>query len=556
MVNVAILGFGVVGSGVAEVLDTNERHIEGKVDDLIRLKYILDVRDFPDSPFAGKVVHDFSVIEQDPEVSIVVETIGGAKVALDFTRRALQAGKSVITSNKELVAEHGCELLRLAQEKGVSYLFEASVGGGIPIIRPLNQCLAANEIEEITGILNGTTNYILTRMIRAGLSFDDALREAQANGYAEQDPTADIEGHDACRKICILASLAFGRHIYPRQVPTEGITGVTLADVAYADSCGKKLKLLGRAIRRTDGKVCAYVAPHLVDRENPLSGVEDVFNAIAVRGNAIGDVMFYGRGAGKLPTASAVVADVIDAAKHRDEKKRMFWAEGGDDTAVPPDGLESRWYLRGTGVQAAEAAFPDSTRLSRPGAPADEFALVTTGVTLADVAYADSCGKKLKLLGRAIRRTDGKVCAYVAPHLVDRENPLSGVEDVFNAIAVRGNAIGDVMFYGRGAGKLPTASAVVADVIDAAKHRDEKKRMFWAEGGDDTAVPPDGLESRWYLRGTGVQAAEAAFPDSTRLSRPGAPADEFALVTPPMTRAALEARLTGMTPGSMFRVLD
>ena len=383
MVNVAILGFGVVGSGVAEVLDTNERHIEGKVDDLIRLKYILDVRDFPDSPFAGKVVHDFSVIEQDPEVSIVVETIGGAKVALDFTRRALQAGKSVITSNKELVAEHGCELLRLAQEKGVSYLFEASVGGGIPIIRPLNQCLAANEIEEITGILNGTTNYILTRMIRAGLSFDDALREAQANGYAEQDPTADIEGHDACRKICILASLAFGRHIYPRQVPTEGITGVTLADVAYADSCGKKLKLLGRAIRRTDGKVCAYVAPHLVDRENPLSGAEDVFNAIAVRGNAIGDVMFYGRGAGKLPTASAVVADVIDAAKHRDEKKRMFWAEGGDDTAVPPDGLESRWYLRGTGVQAAEAAFPDSTRLSRPGAPADEFALVTPPMTRA-----------------------------------------------------------------------------------------------------------------------------------------------------------------------------
>ena len=209
MVNVAILGFGVVGSGVAEVLDTNERHIEGKVDDLIRLKYILDVRDFPDSPFAGKVVHDFSVIEQDPEVSIVVETIGGAKVALDFTRRALQAGKSVITSNTELVAEHGCELLRLAQEKGVSYLFEASVGGGIPIIRPLNQCLAANEIEEITGILNGTTNYILTRMIRAGLSFDDALREAQANGYAEQDPTADIEGHDACRKICIQDDIAF-----------------------------------------------------------------------------------------------------------------------------------------------------------------------------------------------------------------------------------------------------------------------------------------------------------------------------------------------------------
>ena len=384
MVNVAILGFGVVGSGVAEVLATNGAHIDRKVDDLLRLKYILDVRDFPDSPFADKVVHDFSVIENDPEVNIVVETIGGAKVALDFTRRALMAGKSVVTSNKELVAEHGCELLRLAQEKGVSYLFEASVGGGIPIIRPLNQCLAANEIEEICGILNGTTNYILTRMIRAGLSFDAALKEAQQNGYAEQDPTADIEGHDACRKICILASLAFGRHVYPRQVPTEGITGVTLSDVAYAESCGRKIKLLGRAMRRPDGKVCAYVAPHLVDQENPLAGVEDVFNAITVKGNAIGDVMFYGRGAGKLPTASAVVADVIDAARHKDEKKRMFWAEGGEDVTVSPAGLESTWYVRaeGTGEQV-RAAFPDRTLLARAGAPEGEFALITEPMTRA-----------------------------------------------------------------------------------------------------------------------------------------------------------------------------
>ena len=384
MVNVAILGFGVVGSGVAEVLATNGAHIDRKVDDLLRLKYILDVRDFPDSPFADKVVHDFSVIENDPEVNIVVETIGGAKVALDFTRRALMAGKSVVTSNKELVAEHGCELLRLAQEKGVSYLFEASVGGGIPIIRPLNQCLAANEIEELCGILNGTTNYILTRMIRAGLSFDAALKEAQQNGYAEQDPTADIEGHDACRKICILASLAFGRHVYPRQVPTEGITGVTLSDVAYAESCGRKIKLLGRAMRRPDGKVCAYVAPHLVDQENPLAGVEDVFNAITVKGNAIGDVMFYGRGAGKLPTASAVVADVIDAARHRDEKKRMFWAEGGEDVTVSPADLESAWYVRaeGTGEQV-RAAFPDRTLLARAGAPEGEFALITEPMTRA-----------------------------------------------------------------------------------------------------------------------------------------------------------------------------
>ena len=395
MVNVAILGFGVVGSGVAEVLATNGPHIDRKVDDLIRLKYILDVRDFPDSPFADKVVHDFSVIENDPEVNIVVETIGGAKVALDFTRRALMAGKSVVTSNKELVAEHGCELLRLAQEKGVSYLFEASVGGGIPIIRPLNQCLAANEIEELCGILNGTTNYILTRMIRAGLSFDAALKEAQQNGYAEQDPTADIEGHDACRKICILSSLAFGRHVYPRQVPTEGITGVTLADVAYAESCGKKIKLLGRSIRRSDGKVCAYVAPHLVDQENPLAGVEDVFNAITVKGNAIGDVMFYGRGAGKLPTASAVVADVIDAAKHRDEKKRMFWAEGGEDVTVSPADLESAWYVRVEGTaDQVKAVFPDRTLLARAGAPEGEFALVTGPMTRAAL---DACLAGLKV---------------------------------------------------------------------------------------------------------------------------------------------------------------
>ena len=398
MVNVAILGFGVVGSGVAEVLATNGPHIDQKVDDLIRLKYILDVRDFPDSPFADKVVHDFSVIENDPEVSIVVETIGGAKAALDFTRRALRAGKSVVTSNKELVAEHGCELFKLAAEKGVSYLFEASVGGGIPILRPLNQCLAANEIEEITGILNGTTNYILTRMIRGGLSFDAALKEAQANGYAEQDPTADIEGHDACRKICILASLAFGRHIYPRQVPAEGITGVTLSDVAWAESCGKKLKLLGRAIRQADGRVCAYVSPHLVDVENPLAGVEDVFNAIAVKGNAIGDVMFYGRGAGKLPTASAVVADVIDAAKHRDEKKRVFWAEGGEDTTVSPDGLASAWYVRGSGdAGAAKAALPGARLLARADAPAGEFALLTGPMTRPELDGKLACVKPLSV---------------------------------------------------------------------------------------------------------------------------------------------------------------
>ena len=378
MVNVAILGFGTVGSGVAEVLTGHENSIERKAGGLIRLKYILDVRRFPDSPFADRFVQDFAVIENDPKVDIVVETIGGATVALDFTRRALKAGKSVVTSNKELVAAHGYELTQLAKEKGVCYLFEASVGGGIPIIRPLSQCLAANEILEIYGILNGTTNYILTRMIRAGLTFDAALKEAQDNGYAERDPSADVEGRDACRKICILAAIAFGRHIYPEQVPTQGITGVTLADVDYAESAGKKIKLLGRAIRREDGRVCAYVAPHLVDQSDPLAGVEDVFNGISVRGDAIGDVMFYGRGAGKLPTASAVVADVMDVARNMGSRKALSWEPGGEDAVCGTDALASRWYVR---VRATadelRAALPGCKLLARRESGGDESACLT-----------------------------------------------------------------------------------------------------------------------------------------------------------------------------------
>ena len=387
MVNVAILGYGVVGSGVAEVLTENNGQIDRKAEEDIRLKYILDVREFPQSPFADKFVHDFAIIENDPEVDVVVETIGGARVAKEFTERALKAGKSVVTSNKELVAEHGYDLLRLAEEHGVSYLFEASVGGGIPIIRPLNQCLAANEIEEIVGILNGTTNYILTRMIRAGLSFEAALKEAQQNGYAEQNPTADIEGHDACRKICILSALAFGRHVYPAQVSTEGISHITLADVAYADACGRKIKLLGRAIRLEGGKICVYVAPHLVDGEDPLSGVEDVFNAITVRGNAVGDVMFYGRGAGKRPTASAVVADVVDAAKHRKTKKYLHWDQGDPELVVSPEGLESAWYVRmNASIEGVRAALGEVSALARPGAPAGEVAFLTGPMTAGALA--------------------------------------------------------------------------------------------------------------------------------------------------------------------------
>ena len=286
MAKIAIMGFGTVGSGVLEVCRRNAASIARRAGEPVEVKYILDVRDFPDSPYRDCFVKDFGVIESDPEVDIVVETIGGATVALDFTTRALKAGKSVVSSNKELVATHGYELLQLAREHGVSYLFEASVGGGIPILRPLTSCLAANELSQVTGILNGTTNYILTRMIKAGLTFEQALKEAQENGYAERDPSADVDGHDACRKICILAALAFGQHVYPDQVPTQGIRGVTLADVAYADSCGYKIKLLGRAIREPEGKVCAFVAPHLVSCENPLAGVEDVFNAISVTGNA------------------------------------------------------------------------------------------------------------------------------------------------------------------------------------------------------------------------------------------------------------------------------
>lgn len=373
MVNIAILGYGVVGSGVGEIIYKNGQHISERVAHEVNLKYILDLREFPNSPYADRVVHDFSIIENDPEVQIVVETMGGVPFPLDCTRRALKAGKSVVTSNKELVATHGYELLKLAKENGCSYLFEASVGGGIPILRPMTSCLAANELQEVVGILNGTTNYILTRMIRAGLTFEAALKEAQDNGYAERDPSADIEGKDACRKICILSSLGFGRHIYPNQVPTEGITNITLSDVAYARSGGYKIKLLGRSIRREeDGKVCAYVAPHLVAEDSPLANVEDVFNAIQVTGDSIGDVMFYGRGAGKLPTASAVVADVMDIVRMKG-KKVISWEDGGDDIIYSADEIASRWYVRVAGDFAV-----DGTKRLRNGDAADgENAFVT-----------------------------------------------------------------------------------------------------------------------------------------------------------------------------------
>ena len=340
-----MLGFGVVGSGVVEVLDKNSGMIARNAGQGVRVKYILDVRDFPGSPYGGLFIKDFETIVQDPDISVVVEVIGGVGAALEFTRRSLEAGKNVVTSNKELVATHGFELLKLAREKGVNYLFEASVGGGIPVIRPLAQCMAANIVTEIYGILNGTTNYILSEMARHGAGFSDALLDAQQKGYAESDPTADIEGHDACRKICILSALAFGRHIYPNQVATEGITGVATEDIRFAGELGYKLKLLGRA-RTIGDKVAAYVAPHLVSKDHLLAGVEGVLNGVVVRGNAVGNVLFCGAGAGKMPTASAVVADIIDSVKHLYARKWISWADGGSDLAADPMQLESAWYIR------------------------------------------------------------------------------------------------------------------------------------------------------------------------------------------------------------------
>ncbi|MCL2820757.1 MAG: homoserine dehydrogenase [Oscillospiraceae bacterium] len=345
MIKIAVLGYGIVGSGVVHVLDINSGIIAKNAEQKIEVKYILDIREFADSPYKDLFVSDFETILNDPEISVVAEVIGGVGAALDFTRRSLEAGKSVVTSNKELVAEHGSQLLKLAKEKNVNYLFEASVGGGIPVIRPLTQCMNANIINEIYGILNGTTNYILTDMQRNGADFSDALKEAQLKGYAEADPTADIEGHDTNRKICILSSLAFGRHVYPSQVPTEGITGVTAEDIIHADNLGYKIKLLGRA-RSVGDKISVYVAPHLIAKSTMLADIDDVMNAVIIRGNAVGTVSLCGAGAGKLPTASAVVADIIDAVRHLHSRRWISWDEGGANLISDPSLLDSAWYLR------------------------------------------------------------------------------------------------------------------------------------------------------------------------------------------------------------------
>lgn len=325
MIKAAVMGYGTIGSGVVEVLQINQKSIAGKAGDGIEIKYVLDLRDFPGDPVQDKVVHDVNVIVQDPEIKIVVETMGGVEPAYTFVKAMLEAGKHVTTSNKALVADKGAELIALAKEKNVNFLFEASVGGGIPIIRPLNSSLTADEIEEITGILNGTTNYMMTKMANDGLEFEDVLKDAQERGYAEKDPTADVEGYDACRKIAILTSLVCGQQVDFHDIHTEGITKISASDIKYAAKMGRSIKLLASSRKTRDGYQ-AMVAPFMLSPAHPLYNVNDVFNAVFVRGNVLGDAMFYGSGAGKLPTASAVVADMIDIAKHLDSNIWVEWS--------------------------------------------------------------------------------------------------------------------------------------------------------------------------------------------------------------------------------------
>ncbi len=324
MINIAVMGYGTVGSGVVEVINTNGARINQRIGEELNVKYVLDLRDFPGDPVQEKIVHDFETIIQDEDVKIVVEVMGGIEPAYTFVKRSLKAGKSVATSNKALVAKHGAELLSIAKEKNINFLFEASVGGGIPIIRPLNSSLTADEIEEITGILNGTTNYMLTKMFYEGADYDTVLKEAQANGYAERNPEADVEGYDACRKIAILSSLISGQQVDFEDIYCEGITEITVEDMKYAKAMGTTIKLLASS-KRHGNHLHAIVAPCMLYPEHPLYNVNGVFNSIFVHGNVLGDAMFYGSGAGKLPTASAVVADVVDAAKHLNRNIMTMW---------------------------------------------------------------------------------------------------------------------------------------------------------------------------------------------------------------------------------------
>ncbi len=390
MIQVAIMGHGVVGCGVAELLRNNAALIAEKVGDTVVTKRILDLREFPDCAYADVFTKRFEDIVEDAEICIVVETMGGLHPAYDYVKACLLAGKSVITSNKELVAQKGDELLSIAKENNLSFLFEASVGGGIPILRPLHQCLAANNVVEIAGILNGTTNFMLTKMIDDGMQFEDALKLAQDLGYAERDPSADVDGLDACRKICILASLAYGKHVYPDAVHTEGIRNVTLTDVQYAAAAGGVIKLIGHATKDGD-KVYCTVSPRVVMNDNLLSGVKDVFNAVMVTGDAVGETVFYGKGAGKFPTASAVVADVMDAAKHLDAKKYLYWDAAADNYVGDSKERTVQMMVRVTCDDAATAfmgignAFGMVRQVIVKDAPVTDFCFITPALKEAEL---------------------------------------------------------------------------------------------------------------------------------------------------------------------------
>lgn len=393
MSKVAVIGYGVVGSGTVELFMKNRESISKKIGKDCDIKKILDLREFPDSPFADRMTKNFDEILNDDEIEVVAEVVGGTTFAYDYTKRLLEKGKSVVTSNKALVAAKGAELLRIAREHKCNYLFEASVGGGIPIIRPLNKCLAGNEILQISGILNGTTNFILTKMIKEQMSFDDALKLAQNLGYAEQDPTADVEGHDACRKICILGSLAYGKHIYPEMVHCSGISKITLDDVEYAANADYVIKLIGSVKRLDDGRLNAIVCPKLVPKSNLLASVDDVYNAISVTGDGVGDVLFYGQGAGKLPTASAVVGDIIDCLKHPHTVLKLTWDDSDpeDKFIVPYKQTETSMYVR---IKADDAEalkssisemFGKLMYIERTNRPENEIAFITPNMKEADI---------------------------------------------------------------------------------------------------------------------------------------------------------------------------
>lgn len=391
MAKIAVLGYGTVGSGVVEVLETNSSSIEKRAGEGIEVKYVLDLRDFPNDPIQSKIVHDVDIIINDAEIDVVVEVMGGIEPAFTFVKKALEAGKSVCTSNKALVAAHGPELLAMAKERNLNFMFEASVGGGIPIIRPLNQSLTADEITQITGILNGTTNYILTKMSKEGSSYEDVLKEAQDLGYAERNPEADVEGFDACRKIAILTSLAFGSTVKFEEIYTEGITKISTADFKYAEKLGCVVKLLATSFKK-DNKVYAITAPFMIDSEHPLYNVNDVLNGIYINGNVIGDVMFFGAGAGKLPTASAVVADVVDCVKHKGKSVWTLWSHEKLELGSA-DEVKRSFFVRIKGnedfekakekLQAVETVTVDGLE--------DEFGLVTAEMT--EKAFAEAAAE-------------------------------------------------------------------------------------------------------------------------------------------------------------------